>query len=124
MSSINWANFLIVFVASLLGAGTVVLCFAGAIRLFATPPHPARAGAAGADAQRADARGADARAAADAGGAQSEGGGAQAVRDEELDDVGDPTRPPLATAGGIVLFALSGLAVLFGIYLIVPYFSG
>lgn len=45
-------------------------------------------------------------------------------RDEELDDVGDPTRPRSATVGGIVLFALSGLAVLFGIYLIVPYFSG
>lgn len=43
-------------------------------------------------------------------------------RDEELDDVEGPSRPVAATAGGIALFALAGLAVLFGIYLIVPVF--
>ena len=47
---------------------------------------------------------------------------AGAERDEELDDVEGPARPASATAGGVVLFVLSGLAVLYGIYLIVPFF--
>jgi hypothetical protein len=43
-----------------------------------------------------------------------------AARDEEMDDV-EGSRPTGATVGGIVLFVLSGLAVLFGLYLIVPF---
>jgi hypothetical protein len=43
-------------------------------------------------------------------------------RDEEMDDVQGPTRPAAATAGGVVLFVLTGLAVLYGIYLIIPFF--
>ena len=43
-------------------------------------------------------------------------------RDEEMDDVEGPSRPAAATAAGITLFALSGLAVLYGIWLIVPFF--
>jgi hypothetical protein len=41
-----------------------------------------------------------------------------------MDDVEGPTRPAAATAGGVVLFVLSALAVLYGIYLIVPFFHG
>jgi len=44
------------------------------------------------------------------------------ARDEELDDVEGPTRPAPATAGGVVLFALTAIAVLYGVYLIVPAF--
>lgn len=46
------------------------------------------------------------------------------ARDEEMDDVEGPTRPAAATAGGVLLFVLSGLAVLFGLYLIIPFFRG
>jgi hypothetical protein len=46
---------------------------------------------------------------------------AGSARDEEMDDVEGPTRPAAATAGGVVLFVLSGIAVLFGLYLIVPF---
>ena len=45
---------------------------------------------------------------------------AGAARDEEMDDV-EGTRPTSATLGGIVLFVLAGIAVLFGLYLIVPF---
>jgi hypothetical protein len=41
-----------------------------------------------------------------------------------MDDVEGPTRPAAATAGGVVLFVLSAIAVLYGIYLIVPFFHG
>jgi hypothetical protein len=46
------------------------------------------------------------------------------ARDDETDDVSSPTRPRRATAGGIVCFVLSGLVVLFGVYLIVPALHG
>ena len=49
---------------------------------------------------------------------------AGAARDEEMDDVADPTRPPVATVGAIVAFCLAGAAVLYGIYLIVPFLHG
>jgi hypothetical protein len=45
------------------------------------------------------------------------------ARDEEMDDV-EGSRPTSATLGGIVMFVLSGLGVLFGLYLIVPFFHG
>ena len=89
--TINWLSFLIVFAASIVAACVVVVLFATAIRLFATP-HP--------------------------------GAVSGSARDEEMDDVEGPTRPAAATAGGVVLFVLSGLAVLFGIYLIVPFLHG
>jgi hypothetical protein len=43
-----------------------------------------------------------------------------AARDEEMDDV-EGSRPTGATLGGILMFVLSGIAVLFGLYLIVPF---
>lgn len=43
------------------------------------------------------------------------------ARDEEMDDVESTARPRGATAGGIALFVVSGIAVLFGLYLIVPF---
>ena len=47
---------------------------------------------------------------------------AGSARDEEMDDVEGSARPRGATVGGIALFTLTGLAVLYGIYLIVPFF--
>jgi hypothetical protein len=45
-------------------------------------------------------------------------------RDDETDDVSDPTRPRSATLGGIVFFVLSAIGVLFGVYLIIPALHG
>jgi hypothetical protein len=50
------------------------------------------------------------------------GAAAGSARDEEMDDVEGPARPAGATAGGVILFVLSGVAVLYGLYLIVPFF--
>jgi hypothetical protein len=88
--TIDWLSFVVVFAASIISACVVVVLFATAIRLFATPHRGALAGAA---------------------------------RDEEMDDV-EGARPTGATLGGIVLFALSGVAVLFGLYLIIPFLHG
>jgi hypothetical protein len=44
------------------------------------------------------------------------------ARDEENDDVSDPTRPVGATIAGTVCFVLCGLVVLYAIYLIIPAF--
>jgi uncharacterized protein involved in cysteine biosynthesis len=88
--TINWLSFVVVFLASIVSACVVVVLFATAIRLFATPPRGATA--------------------------------TGVERDEEMDDVEGPSRPAAATAGGVVLFVLCGLAVLYGIYLIVPAF--
>jgi amino acid transporter len=49
-------------------------------------------------------------------GAASEG----SARDEEMDEVVHGTRPLPATVGAVALFAVSGLVVLLGVYLIVP----
>jgi hypothetical protein len=46
------------------------------------------------------------------------------ARDDETDDVSSPTRPRAATAGGVVFFVLSGMVVVYGIYLIVPALHG
>ena len=51
------------------------------------------------------------------------GAAAGAARDEEMDDV-EGARPTGATLGGILLFVLSGIAVLYGLYLIVPFLHG
>ena len=42
------------------------------------------------------------------------------ARDEELDEV-PATRSPAATVGAVVVFALAGAGVLFGIWLMVPF---
>ena len=52
------------------------------------------------------------------------GAAAGSARDEEMDDVEGPTRPAAATAGGVVLFVLTGIVVLYGIYLVVPFLHG
>lgn len=52
--------------------------------------------------------------------AATEGG----ARDDETDDVAGDTRPRIATIGGIVCFALAGIGVLYGVYLIVPALHG
>ena len=44
------------------------------------------------------------------------------ARDDETDDVSAPTRPRIATTGGIACFVLGALVVLFGVYLIIPAF--
>jgi hypothetical protein len=46
------------------------------------------------------------------------------ARDDEMDDVSDPTRPRAATVGGVICFVLAGIAVLFGVYLIIPALHG
>jgi hypothetical protein len=46
------------------------------------------------------------------------------ARDDETDDVSSPTRPRMATVGGIACFALGAIVVLFGVYLIVPALHG
>ena len=46
------------------------------------------------------------------------------ARDDEMDDVSDPTRPLAATVGGVVCFVLAGIGVLFGVYLIIPALHG
>ena len=45
---------------------------------------------------------------------------AGAARDEEMDDVEGPQRPPAATAGAIALFVVVAIVALYGIYLIIP----
>ncbi|BDZ47661.1 hypothetical protein [Naasia aerilata] len=44
------------------------------------------------------------------------------ARDDETDDVAAATRPAMATIGGIACFTLGSLVVLYGVYLIVPFF--
>jgi hypothetical protein len=46
------------------------------------------------------------------------------ARDDETDDVASSSRPLAATIGGIACFVLTGIGVLFGIYLIVPALHG
>jgi hypothetical protein len=45
---------------------------------------------------------------------------AGAARDEEMDDVEGPQRPPIATVGAIALFVVAAAVALYGIYLIIP----
>jgi|tagenome__1003787_1003787.scaffolds.fasta_scaffold20321604_2 hypothetical protein len=51
-------------------------------------------------------------------------GGVTAARDDETDDVSEPSRPRAATTGGVIFFGLSAVVVLFGVYLIVPALHG
>ncbi|PRI10332.1 hypothetical protein B4915_12540 [Leucobacter massiliensis] len=92
---IDWMAFLIVFGAALGSAVFVVALYSLGIRFLATPPPPVR---------RAD--------------GTFEPGGPS--RDDEDDDVDDIGRPRWATFAANLCFGLSGLAVLIGIFLIVP----
>lgn len=46
------------------------------------------------------------------------------ARDDETDEIESSSRPMGATIGGIVCFVLTGIGVLYGIYLIVPALHG
>lgn len=96
---IDWMAFLIVFACSLGGAVFVVALYSLGLRFLATPA-PAAPLADGSYAPN----GPD--------------------RDDEDDDVDDAGRPGWATAAAYVCFGLSAVAVLVGIYLIVPALHG
>lgn len=93
---IDWGAFLIVFVAALFSAVFVVALYSLGIRFLATPAR------------------------------QQEGSLASAgpSRDDEDDDVDDLGRPRWATVAAYICFGLSIVAVLVGIYLIVPALHG
>lgn len=100
MSEINWMAFVTVFGTSLFAAVFVVALYSLGIRFLATPPRPAR---------RPD-------------------GTLEPVgpdRDDEDDDIDEEAgRPRWATVAANVCFGASIVAVLFGIYLIVPALHG
>ncbi|KUF06388.1 hypothetical protein [Leucobacter sp. G161] len=100
MSEINWMAFVTVFGTSLFAAVFVVALYSLGIRFLATPPRPAR---------RPD-------------------GTIEPVgpdRDDEDDDIDEEAgRPRWATIAANVCFTLSVIAVLGGIYLIVPALHG
>jgi len=91
---IDWMSFVIVFVASIASAITLVALYSLGIRFLATPAR------------------------VDAGPAPS------VPRDDEDDDVDPLGRPSWATIAAYTCFALSAAGVLFGIYLIVPALHG
>lgn len=93
--NIDWMAFLIVFVAALLSAVFVVALYSLGIRFLATPAPPVRL---------------------DDGTFAPDG----PSRDDEDDDVDALGRPRWATVAANVCFALSALAVLIGIFLIIP----
>ncbi|MCW2289885.1 hypothetical protein [Leucobacter luti] len=92
--TIEWVSFLIVFGTALLSAVFVVALYSLGIRFLATPPPPAL----GPD------------------GAAVPNGPS---RDDEDDDV-EAERPRWATIAANICFGLSVLAVLVGIFLIIP----
>lgn len=89
---IDWAAFLIVFVAALFSAVFVVALYSFGIRFLATPARPLE------------------------GSLEADG----PSRDDEDDDVDDLGRPRWATVAAYTCFGFSVVAVLVGIYLIVP----
>lgn len=92
---IDWMAFVAVFVAALVAAVVVVALYSFGIRFLAIPaPEPE-------------------------GNSLPKG----PSRDDEDDDV-DEGRPRWATAAAYACFGLSGICVLFGIYLIVPALHG
>ena len=93
--NIDWTAFLIVFAAALSSAVFVVALYSLGLRFLATPQPPVR---------RAD--------------GTFEPNGPS--RDDEDDDVDDAGRPRWATIAAYVCFGLSVLAVLIGIFLIIP----
>jgi len=96
---IAWLDFLIVFGTSLIAACAVVGLYSLGIRFLATPApkQPKADGTFEPDAPS---------------------------RDDEDDDVDHLGRPRGATVAANVCFALSGVCVLIGIYLIVPALHG
>lgn len=97
--SIDWAAFAIVFATALFSAVVVVALFSFGIRFLAMPAPPAL---------RPD-------------GTLEPSGPS---RDDENDDIEETGRPTWATVAANVCFGLSGIAVLAGIYLIVPALHG
>ena len=93
--TIDWLSFVIVFVASLGAAVFVVALYSLGIRFLATPAPAVR---------RAD--------------GTFEPNGPS--RDDEDDDVDDIGRPAWATVAANICFGLSVVAVLVGIFLIIP----
>lgn len=92
--SIDWLAFAVVFLTSLLAAAAVIALFSFGIRFLAAPAPPVR---------RAD--------------GTFEPNGPS--RDDENDDIDEIGRPGWATAAAYLCFGLSGLVVLYGIFLIV-----
>lgn len=92
---IDWIAFLIVFVAALGSAVFVVSLYSLGIRFLASPAAPVR---------RED------------GSFEPNG----PSRDDEDDDVDDIGRPRWATVSANICFGLSVVAVLVGIFLIIP----
>lgn len=94
---INWTAFLIVLVTSLIGAGAIVTLFSIGVRLLAAPSREPKPEVARGQAP-----------------------------DDDADESGRVTtysrRPPAATFGAYVCFALCGIGVLYAVYLIVPVF--
>lgn len=97
--NIEWTAFLIVFVSALGAAVFVVALYSLGIRFLATPAPRMRR---------------------DDGTFEPDG----PARDDENDDVEEVGRPLWATVAANVCFGLSGIAVLVGIYLIVPALHG
>lgn len=91
--------FVIVFVSALVAAVFVVSLYSLGIRFLATPAP---------------------RAKLEDGTFEPDG----PARDDEDDDVDESGRPRWATIAANACFVLSGMVVLFGIYLIVPAFHG
>ncbi|MGR4009337.1 hypothetical protein FW756_01950 [Leucobacter sp. 1207-22] len=96
---IDWIAFVQVFGAALFASVFVVALYSLGIRFLATP-KPAPRLADGSTAPNGPSR------------------------DAEDDDLEEDGRPAWATAGAYVCFGLSGVAVLIGIYLIVPALHG
>lgn len=94
---IDWSALILVAAVAIGGAAVIVSLFATGIRFLSTPPVAETVGAA-------------AR--------------IGSARDDEMDDVSDPTRPLSATVGGVVCFVLAGVGVLYGVYLIIPALHG
>lgn len=92
---IDWLAFLMVFGAALVSAVLVVALYSLGIRFLATPAPKVRLADGSYEADGPE-------------------------RDDEDDDVDDLGRPLWATVAANVCFGLSGVAVLVGIYLIVP----
>lgn len=93
--SVDWIAFGIVFASALIATAFVVALYSLGIRFLATPAPPARHPDGSLEARGPS-------------------------RDDEDDDVDDAERPRWASIAAYVCFGISGSAVLFGIYLIVP----
>jgi hypothetical protein len=88
--TVDWLAFLEVFAVAIIASALVVTLYSVGIRLLATP------------------------------GPVAEGEGSGPARDDENDDVEEAGRPRSATLGAYACFGVTGLVVLYGIYLIIP----